>query len=86
MAPLLRQLATLLLLTPCLFAQPPGGGPGAGSGDGIWVRNAAFGEIETFDMCNGHQSGSGQCHHHINPVFARAQLQSERCEELDQSE
>ncbi len=43
-------------------------------GDGIWARNAAFGELETFDLCNGHQPGSGQYHHHINPVCLRAQL------------
>src|SRR3984957_14959687 len=52
----------------------PGGGPGDGMGDGIWQRNAAFGESETFDLCNGHQPGSGMYHHHINPVCLRAQL------------
>src|SRR5580700_7288533 len=55
-----------------VWAQPPGG-PG-GSGDGIWTRNAAFGEAETFDLCNGHQPGSGMYHHHINPICLRAQL------------
>jgi len=57
---------------------PPSGGPGGGaggaSGDGIWDRNAAFGELETFDLCNGHQPQSGMYHHHINPVCLRAQL------------
>src|ERR1035438_7852445 len=53
---------------------PPGGGPGGGTGDGVWQRNAAFGELETFDLCNGHQPGSGMYHHHINPVCVRAQL------------
>jgi uncharacterized protein (TIGR03437 family) len=61
-----------------LLAQPPGGGPpgggGGASGDGIWLRNAAFGELETFDYCNGHQPGSGTYHHHINPICLRAQL------------
>lgn len=52
----------------------PGGPPPGGSGDGIWARNAAYGEIQTFDLCNGHQPGSGQYHHHINPVCLRAQL------------
>jgi len=56
-------------------AQPPGGGgPGGGSGDGIWTRNAAFGEKETFDLCNGHQPQTGMYHHHLNPVCLRAQL------------
>ena len=62
----------LLILFPysILLAQPPGGG----SGDGIWQRNAAFGEVETFDYCNGHQPGMGTYHHHINPICLRAQL------------
>ena len=66
---------TLAFAALALHAQPPGGGgPGGGSGDGIWQRNAAFGEKETFDLCNGHQPGSGQYHHHINPICLRAQL------------
>jgi len=73
-----RTLFLTLLLSAALPAQGPpppgGGGPGAATGDGIWNRNAAFGEIETFDLCNGHQPGSGQYHHHINPVCLRAQL------------
>lgn len=61
------------------LAQPPGGGtgggpPAGGSGDGIWTRNAAYGEAETFDSCNGHQPQTGMYHHHINPVCLRAQL------------
>jgi len=71
--PLLRRCSLLLLFAACAVAQP-GGGPGGGSGDGIWVRNAAFGEIETFDLCNGHQPGSGLYHHHVNPVCLRGQL------------
>jgi uncharacterized protein (TIGR03437 family) len=56
-------------------AQPPTGGPGAGaSGDGIWVRNAAYGEAETFDNCNAHQPNVGMYHNHVNPVCLRAQL------------
>lgn len=43
-------------------------------GDGIWIRNAYFGEFQTFDKCFGHQPGNGQYHHHIQPVCLRAQL------------
>ncbi len=60
------------LAAAALCAQPPNG-PGQ-SGDGIWTRNAAFGESETFDPCNGHQPQTGQYHHHINPICLRAQL------------
>jgi uncharacterized protein (TIGR03437 family) len=66
-------LGFLVILGSTLWAQP-GGGPGGGSGDGIWTRNAAFGESETFDLCNGHQPQTGQYHHHINPICLRAQL------------
>lgn len=52
-----------------LAAQPPGG-----SGDGVWTRNAYFGEHDTFDSCFGHQPGNGQYHHHVQPVCLRAQL------------
>jgi len=62
-------LGFLALLGCTLWAQP-----GGGSGDGIWTRNAAFGEAETFDLCNGHQPQTGQYHHHINPICLRAQL------------
>ena len=44
------------------------------SGDGIWLRNAYYGEAQTFDSCTGHQPGNGQYHHHANPVCLRAQL------------
>src|SRR5579862_4533826 len=64
------------------FGPPPPGGPrsprGRGGpgmmGDRIWTRNAAFGELETFDLCNGHQPDIGMYHHHINPICLRAQL------------
>ena len=49
-------------------AQPPGGG------GGIWIRNAYYGEAQTFDKCLGHQPGNGQYHHHAQPVCLRAQL------------
>src|SRR5260221_9210138 len=61
----------LLLSAAWLVAQPPGGG---GSGDGIWLRNGYFGERDTFDSCYGHQPGSGQYHHHVQPICLRAQL------------
>jgi uncharacterized protein (TIGR03437 family) len=61
-----------------IYAQPPGGGPpgggGGASGDGIWRRNAGFGESLTFDSCEGHQPNSGQYHYHVNPTCLRAQL------------
>jgi len=56
---------------------PPGGGaggPGGGQGDGIWRRNAYYGELQTFDQCVGHQPGNGQYHYHANPLCLRAQL------------
>ncbi len=60
---------------------PPGGGPGGGpggpgggSGDGIWRRNAYYGEFQTFDACIGHQPGTGEYHYHANPLCLRAQL------------
>jgi len=71
---MLGRLAIVALGAAAVWAQPPGGGPGGGSGDGIWTRNAAFGEAETFDLCNGHQPGSGMYHHHVNPICLRAQL------------
>lgn len=43
-------------------------------GDGIWIRNAYFGEAQTFDKCLGHQPGQGQYHHHAHPICLRAQL------------
>ena len=63
-------LLAALLGAPLALAQPPGGA----SGDGIWLRNAYFGEASTFDGCLGHQPGSGQYHHHADPVCLRAQL------------
>lgn len=60
-----------------LCAQPPGGGPppgGGASGDGIWRRNAYYGELLTFDSCVGHQPGNGSYHYHADPLCLRAQL------------
>ena len=50
---------------------PPGGGT---QGDGVWIRNAYYGELQTFDRCFGHQPGNGQYHHHVQPICLRAQL------------
>ena len=70
-----RELALAVLSLTASSAQPPpGGGPPGGNGDGIWLRNAYFGERETFDACLGHQPGSGEYHHHVQPVCLRAQL------------
>ena len=38
----------------CAWAQP------GGQGGGIWIRNAYYGEAQTFDKCLGHQPGNGQ--------------------------
>ncbi len=71
-------LIFLLLSATQLIAQPPGGPPPGGggmqAGDGIWRRNAYFGELQTLDTCFGHQPGNGDYHYHANPVCLRAQL------------
>lgn len=72
----LALIATLISSLPVL-AQPPGGGPGGGpggSGDGIWRRNAYYGEFLTFDSCLGHQPQTGQYHYHVSPTCLRAEL------------
>jgi uncharacterized protein (TIGR03437 family) len=62
-------LLALSLSAAFVSAQPPGG-----QGDGIWLRNAYFGEAQTFDLCTGHQPGNGQYHYHANPICLRGQL------------
>jgi len=53
----------------------PGGGPGGGTqGDGIWRRNAYYGEALTFDGCVGHQPQTGMYHYHANPLCLRGEL------------
>jgi uncharacterized protein (TIGR03437 family) len=64
-----RQVGVFLMFANFGFAQPPGG-----QGDGIWLRNAYFGEAQTFDVCTGHQPGNGQYHYHANPICLRGQL------------
>ena len=55
-----------------VVGQPP---PGPmQQGDGVWIRNAYYGEIQTFDRCYGHQPGNGLYHHHVQPICLRAQL------------
>lgn len=63
-------LAVLPLAASLAMAQPQ---PMA-SGDGIWLRNAFYGEAQTFDACGGHQPGNGQYHHHAVPNCLREQL------------
>lgn len=55
--------------TVCL-AQPGG----MQAGDGVWLRDAYFGEVETFDSCLAHQPGQGMYHNHVHPVCLRAGL------------
>ncbi len=61
-----------LVLPGALFAQPGGGG--GVRGDGIWRRDAVFGEIYSLDNCFGHQPPSGEYHYHANPVCLRASV------------
>ena len=62
---------TLLVLSAAVaMAQPPGGG----MGDGIWQREAVFGEGQTLDSCNAHQPGTGAYHNHASPTCLRLQL------------
>jgi hypothetical protein len=43
-------------------------------GDGIWNRDAEYGEKVTFDEGNGHQPGNGEYHYHVDPTALRLQL------------
>ena len=73
----MNRIVLAIFLTSTAVAQgppPPGGGPGGQSGDGIWRRNAFYGEFQTFDACHGHQPQTGQYHYHVNPVCLRAEL------------
>lgn len=42
------------------------GGPGGGTGDGVWYRDAIIYEREGFDCAKGHPAGTNY-HHHQNP-------------------
>src|SRR5579863_3461575 len=59
-----RALFIILTTAVAVLGQggPPPGGPGGG-GDGIWRRNAYYGELLTFDACVGHQPGTGMYHY-----------------------
>ncbi|MDR3735387.1 MAG: YHYH protein [Acidobacteriaceae bacterium] len=53
------------------------GGSGStwnGQGDGVWRRDAKYGEAVTFDPCNAHQPGNGEYHYHVDPVCLRYQV------------
>jgi uncharacterized protein (TIGR03437 family) len=67
----LRFLAAIVVV-PVVLAQP--GPPQGNGGDGIWRRNAYYGELLTFDACVGHQPGNGMYHYHANPLCLRGQL------------
>jgi uncharacterized protein (TIGR03437 family) len=69
---LVSNVTVLSLLITAALAQGPGGPPNGG--DGIWRRNAYYGELLTFDACVGHQPGTGQYHYHANPLCLRWQL------------
>ena len=72
--PSILDMKTIILLLAVIFAvnaQPPGM---AQTGDGIWLRDALFGEKDTFDSCLAHQPGQGMYHNHVQPICLRAQL------------
>ena len=68
-------ILAILAASATAIAQPGPGGPPGNSGDGIWRRNAYYGELLTFDACVGHQPGSGQYHYHASPLCLRAQFE-----------
>ncbi len=65
--------AALFLMMFCSIALAQGGPGGGGTqGDGVWLRNAYFGEFQTFDRCFGHQPQSGTYHDHVQPILGWA--------------
>lgn len=69
----MKRNLTLLLFAVGLWAQGPPGGGGA-QADGIWRRNAVWGEGPGLDQCLGHQPPTGEYHYHANPICLRASL------------
>ena len=65
-----KNLLTALLFATLAQAQPPA----MQNGDGIWLRDALFGERDTFDSCLAHQPGQGMYHNHVQPICLRSQL------------
>ena len=65
-----KNLLTTLLFATLAQAQPPA----MQNGDGIWLRDALFGERDTFDSCLAHQPGQGMYHNHVQPICLRSQL------------
>ena len=51
------------------------GGPGGGSGDGVWNRDAIVGELIGFDCAKGHPAGTNY-HHHQNPSAFKFDLKN----------
>jgi hypothetical protein len=43
-------------------------------GDGVWNRDAEYGESATFDEGDGHQPPSGEYHYHVDLTALRSQL------------
>ena len=66
----MKNLFLIFLAAAACLAQPGG----MQMGDGIWLRDAYFGEIETFDSCLAHQPGQGMYHNHVQAVCLRAKL------------
>ncbi|MBM3735648.1 MAG: YHYH protein [Acidobacteria bacterium] len=66
----MRSLVPVVFLAATSALAQPGG-----QGDGIWRRDAYFGEAQTFDACQGHQPQTGEYHHHASPTCLRAQLE-----------
>jgi len=67
----MKILGMLAVCVGTTHAQPAG----MQTGDGIWLRDALFGEVETFDSCFAHQPGQGTYHNHIQPICLRHQLE-----------
>jgi hypothetical protein len=56
------------------FSYVNSNGADSAQGQGIWNRDALFGEGPTFDPANAHQPQNGQYHAHVNPIGLRYEL------------